>query len=36
MAILMGKSCGALVAQALPLCYFVQVLSLSPFRCEPF
>jgi hypothetical protein len=29
MAMLTGQSCRALVAQALPLCYFVQVLSLS-------
>jgi hypothetical protein len=35
MTTLMGKSCGALVAQALPCC-FVGVLSLSPLLHEPF
>jgi hypothetical protein len=35
MATLMGQSCWALVAQALPWCCFVGV-SLSPYRREPF
>jgi hypothetical protein len=35
MATSTGKSCQALVAQALHCCYFAGV-SLSPFRREPF
>jgi hypothetical protein len=36
MIMLMGKSCRALFAEALPCCCFVGVFSLSTSRHEPF